>query len=127
MRTTEGKRRSTVAVGRAGEEAAVRFLLQQGYRILQRNVRFRSGEIDLVAEENGTLVFVEVKTRSGSTYGTAAEAVTPQKQAQLVRLAWLYLAQNGGERPCRFDVVTVRPAGRNAWRCALIRDAFRVC
>lgn len=117
-------RRSTTAVGRAGEEAACRFLASQGYRILHRNLRFRAGELDVVAEEGGTLVFVEVKTRSGSSHGTAAEAVTPRKQAQLVRLACIYLARQGEERPCRFDVVTVAPAPEGGWRCELIRNAF---
>lgn len=121
---TEVGRRSPTAVGRVGEEVAARFLEDQGYRILRRNLRFRSGEIDLVAEENGILVFVEVKTRSGSSHGTAAEAVTPRKQAQLIRLASLYLARIGADRPCRFDVVTVEPAGDSGWQCALIRDAF---
>lgn len=118
------ERQSTTAVGRAGEEAAAQFLISQGYRILHRNLRFRAGELDLVAEEDGTLVFVEVKTRSGSSHGTAAEAVTPRKQGQLIRLASIYLAGIREERPCRFDVVTVAPARGGGWRCSLLRDAF---
>lgn len=117
-------RKGSTAIGRAGEEAAAHYLAAQGYRILHRNLRFRSGEIDLVAEEKGVLIFVEVKTRSGATFGTAAEAVTPRKQEQLVRLASIYLSGAGGERRCRFDVVTVEPAANGEWRCAVIRDAF---
>lgn len=113
------------AIGRAGEEAAALYLAALGYRMRDRNVRFRAGEIDMVAEEAGVLVFVEVKTRTGHGFGTAAEAVTARKQQQLVRLAGLYLANRGGaDRACRFDVVTVEPAPDGAWCCTLIRDAF---
>lgn len=116
---------SRTALGRAGEEAAVRRLSELGYRIVARNVRFRFGEIDIVAEELGCLVFVEVKTRTGSAYGTAAEAVTPAKQRKLARLAAAYLSgAGGGERPCRFDVVTVEPRTGPGWQCTVIRDAF---
>ena len=117
--------RSTTATGREGEEAAARFLLAQGYRILARNVRFRSGEIDLVALHEGCLVFIEVKTRRGTGYGTAAEAVTRQKQQQLIRLATLYLAGlPSQDRACRFDVVTVERGTSGEWVCTLIPNAF---
>jgi len=112
-------------VGREGEGAAAAFLVSRGYRILERNVRFRIGEIDLVAEESGYLVFVEVKTRKGTGYGTAAEAVTPQKQRRLVRLAGLYLAHRGGAvPPCRFDVVTVELSPTGEWVYQVIQGAF---
>jgi len=118
-------RTSATARGRAGEEAAARFLETKGYRIIARNVRFRTGEIDLIADENGVLVFVEVKTRSGSDFGTAAEAVTGRKQQQLVRLASLFLAQSGSlARPCRFDVVAVEPAPTGEFACTLFTNAF---
>lgn len=118
-------RPSNTQVGREGEAAAAAYLSAQGYQIRARNVRYRQGEIDLVAEEGGYLVFIEVKTRTGSGYGTPAEAVTPQKQRQLFRLAQLYLAVTGqGERPCRFDVVGVEPGADGRWRCTLIRNAF---
>lgn len=111
--------------GREGEEAAAAYLRARGYRILERNRRFRAGEIDLVAEEGGFLVFVEVKTRTGSSFGSAAEAVTLEKQRRLVRLAGLYLAQRGGPPPpCRFDVVTVEPGPQGAWVCHVIPGAF---
>lgn len=93
--------------------------------MLERNVRFRSGEIDLVAEEGGSLVFVEVKTRTGAGFGTPAEAVDARKQLQLIRLAMLYLAGKGSSsRPCRFDVVSVVPGPNGAWQCEVFRDAF---
>lgn len=116
--------RDRVKVGRAGEQAAAAHLSSLGYRILARNVRFRAGEIDLVAREAGYLVFVEVKTRTGHGFGTPAEGVTPAKQRQLVRLAGLYLAGLGGEAPpCRFDVVAVEPEGEG-WRCTVFQGAF---
>lgn len=111
--------------GREGEAAAAAHLGARGYRILERNLRFRAGEIDLVAEEGGFLVFVEVKTRTGSAFGSAAEAVTAEKQRRLVRLAGLYLARRGGTPPpCRFDVVTVELGPTGAWDCQIIRGAF---
>lgn len=112
-------------VGREGEDAAVRFLEGEGYRIVARNVRFRHGEIDIVAEEGGALVFVEVKTRRSDRFGTAAEAVNGAKQRQLVGLASLYLSglRGGADRPCRFDVVAVAP-GSPGWACSVIRNAF---
>lgn len=119
------ERQSRTAVGRAGEEAAARHLTELGYRIIARNHRYRFGELDIVAEEQGWLVFVEVKTRTGAGYGSAAEAVTPAKQRQLVRLAAAYLASAGGEgRPCRFDVVTVEPGPDGTWLCQVIPNAF---
>lgn len=118
-------RRPASRVGREGEETAAAYLVAHGYRILERNLRFRSGEIDLVAEESGYLVFVEVKTRTGSGFGTAAEAVTAEKRRRLVRLAALYLARLGGAPPpCRFDVVTVEPGPNGAWVCQVIQGAF---
>lgn len=118
-------RQSGHQVGRAGEAAAARFLEARGYRILARNHRFRSGEIDVVAETDGCIVFVEVKTRTGTGFGGPAESVTRAKQRQLVRLAGLWLASNGsGSERCRFDVVTVTPGRDGTWECELIQNAF---
>lgn len=112
-------------IGRDGEAAAAAFLVAQGYRVLNRNYRCaRVGEIDLVAEEGDTLVFVEVKTRRSQRYGTGAEAVNRKKQTQLVRLAHWYMAAEGAtDRSCRFDVVEVVPSP-DGWQCRLIRQAF---
>lgn len=112
-------------VGEAGEQAAAEFLTASGYRIIARNVRFRSGEIDLIAQDGGVLVFVEVKTRRGRRYGTPGEAVTAAKQRRLARLASLYLARLGSKPPpCRFDVVEVEPGPDGRLRCRLIQNAF---
>lgn len=96
------------AVGRRGEEAAVRFLEKSGLVILDRNVRSRLGEIDLVARDGATLVFVEVKARRESEGDPPQAAVRGEKQRRLGRLAQQYLKWKGlGEVRCRFDVVAV--------------------
>ena len=130
--TSPGRGRATGAsgrreVGRLGEEAAIAALQASGYRIVEKNVRLRRGELDVVAEEHGVIVFVEVKSRRTALFGTPAEAVTARKQRALVGLAAAYLTRRAlAERPCRFDVAEVwlgrdgRPA-----RVEIIRDAFR--
>ncbi len=96
------------AIGRFGEELAAGWLQDAGLRILDRNWRCAEGEIDIVAADGDTLVFCEVKTRSGTGFGDPAEAVTAAKSARLRRLALRWLAAHGlGWRELRFDVVTV--------------------
>lgn len=98
-------------LGRQGESLAALFLQKKGLRILARNFRTRSGEIDLVARDRKELVFVEVKTRSSSAFGSGLEAVGPQKCRQIVRVAKEYLLSNGGfDQAIRFDVVGVTMA-----------------
>lgn len=75
------------ALGRTGEQLAVEFLVQSGYRVLERNWRCRQGEIDIIARDGATTVFVEVKTRSGLGYGHPFEALSLPKLARLRRLA----------------------------------------
>jgi putative endonuclease len=94
--------------GQAGEELAAAFLAEKGFRIVDRNFRCASGEIDIVCEDGKTLVFVEVKTRSRATRGEPGEAVGPAKKARLVKAASLYLSRRKAwDRPCRFDLVGV--------------------
>jgi len=101
-------RASTRALGQAGEAAAVRFLERRGLVILARNLRSRLGEIDLLARDGSTLVFVEVKARRGLSGDPPEAAVDARKRARLGRLALGYLAARRlGERSCRFDVVGV--------------------
>ena len=96
------------SVGKRGEEEAARFLQKRGFTILDRNVRSRLGEIDLVAREGKTLVFVEVRTRREGDGDPPQASVTAVKQRRLGRLAQHYLKRKGlGEVPCRFDVVAV--------------------
>ncbi len=99
-------------LGKTGEDLACRELERRGYAILARRYRTRLGEIDLIADDRGTLVFVEVKARADERCGSPAEAVTPRKQRRLARMAADYLARHHiVDRPCRFDVVGVLLAG----------------
>jgi len=97
-----------ISLGKRGEDLACEELERRGYVIVARRVRVRSGELDIVARDGPTLVFVEVKARAGRRFGDAAEAVTRLKQLRMTRLANEYLVrQRLPECPCRFDVVSV--------------------
>jgi putative endonuclease len=107
-----------------GEDDAVRWLESQGYRVVERNVTNRGGEIDLVAREGETLCFVEIKARATGAYGPAVAAVDARKQRRISRAAALYLATHGlHNSPCRFDVLGLDWAG-DGWRYTLVRNAF---
>jgi len=96
------------AQGDAGERQAEALLVGKGYSILERNLRTRWGEVDLIARDGPEVVFVEVKSRRVGTLTPAIESVTPTKLRRLVELAEAYLARReGGEPPWRIDVVTV--------------------
>jgi len=95
-------------LGKIGEDLACRELQRRGYAIVARRFRVRGGELDIIARDGGTLVFVEVKARAGRRFGDAAEAVTPMKQLRLARLASEYLVRHHlPECACRFDVVAI--------------------
>ena len=95
-------------LGELGEELAVAELVRRGYAITAQRYRTPCGEIDIVADNRGTLVFVEVKARETDEFGTAAEAVTLWKQRRLARMARDYLTREQVvDRPCRFDVVAI--------------------
>ena len=96
------------ALGKEGERLAALYLKKQGLVVIERNYRTRSGEIDLVARDKKELVFVEVKTRSGTDFGTALEAVDTRKCRQIIRVAQEYLLrQDGFDQPIRFDVIGI--------------------
>lgn len=99
---------ATVALGIAGENLACDALVRRGYAILARRYRTRVGEIDIVAQDGATLVFVEVKTRTSEDFGVPAEAVTRRKRRRIVTMAKWYLSEKRLHGClCRFDVVTV--------------------
>jgi putative endonuclease len=102
-------------LGALGEQLAVDHLQRAGLRIVARNWRCRYGELDVIADDgSGTVVFVEVKTRSGDGFGGVEQAVTPQKVRRIRRLAGLWLAgQDAGWARLRIDVIGVR-AGRGS-------------
>ena len=111
-------------LGSIGESLACRALEQVGYAIIAQHYRTRRGEIDIVGLENGTLVFVEVKTRRASHYGSAAESVTRMKQRRVGRMAREFLARHGFVgMACRFDVVAVE-ASVTPPHVEIIRNAF---
>ena len=95
-------------LGRRGEEAAARFLFHRGYDILERNWTCVAGEADIIALDGDALVFVEVKTRTGSAMGFPAEAVTAKKRDRYERIACLYLEEHGfSDMMVRYDVVSI--------------------
>jgi len=113
--------------GRLGEWAAFALLLAKGYRPRHRNWRGGGGELDVVAERRGEVVFVEVKTRSSPLFGGAGAAVGRDKQRRLTRASAAYLSRHElWDRPCRFDVVTVERRRRFPfWSIRHTENAFR--
>lgn len=91
--------------GAIAENLAVRFLQRQGLRILERNFRCRSGEIDVIACDRDTLVFVEVRLREPSVFGGAVQSITTTKQNRLRKAARYYLGQQSSGKSCRFDAI----------------------
>src|SRR5687767_1178125 len=97
-----------VAMGRIGEDLACRELERRGYAVIARRYRRRGGEIDIIARDGQTMVFVEVKSRDGRAFGQGAEAVTGLKRHRMTQLALDYLTRHRlTNRPCRFDVVSI--------------------
>jgi putative endonuclease len=124
LRDDRAVTRAGVRLGEIGEELAVQALERQGYAILARRYRRRGGEIDIVAVDGATVVFVEVKARDGSAFGGGSEAVTALKRHRLTATARDFLARHRLEaRPCRFDVVAI-DVSSGAPRLEVIRNAF---
>lgn len=98
---------STVARGMRAEDRALDYLQRQGLVLVERNARCRRGEIDIVMRDGSTLVFVEVRQRSGARFGSAAASIGPVKQARLWRAAQAFLARHRSTAPCRFDAVCI--------------------
>ncbi|MBI3810702.1 MAG: YraN family protein [Nitrospirae bacterium] len=115
----------TRAFGKQGEAEAVRFLERRGYRIVDRNVRLRRGEIDLIAYDGDVLVFIEVKARRSTRFGGTLWAVDARKQERLSRLAVEYLARRRSrDCLCRFDLVLIQGAADRGVEIELIQNAF---
>ena len=111
-------------VGRVGEALAAHWLEARGWTIVDRNVRYREGELDIVAARAGILAFVEVKTRRSARFGIPAEAVTHEKAARIRRLASRYLAERRpGAAGVRFDVVDIARDGAG-FRVTHLEGAF---
>lgn len=111
--------------GREGEEMAVRLLRNKGFSIVERNYRFGKGELDIVARDGETLVFVEVKYRQNMEYGEPEYSITPQKIQQIKKVARCYLFEKHiDEVACRFDVVTILEEEQGSPVINYYKDAF---
>ena len=107
-------------LGRAGEQKASEYLKGKGYKILKNNYKTHVGEIDLIADDGGIIVFVEVKTRSGQEFGAPSEAVTIKKQEKYYKVAQEFLVkEKKTDSLCRFDVIEIENGEINH-----ILDAF---
>ena len=113
-------------LGETGEEAAFEFLKKEGYRILERNYTTPLGEIDIIAQDNDCLVFVEVKSLSDTSYILPQEMLNKRKQEQIIRVALSYLKAKGLQSAdCRFDCVAVVFSPGRKPEIELIEDAFQ--
>ena len=111
-------------IGKKGETIAVRYLKKKGYKIIEQNYRSKAGEIDIIAREKRTLIFVEVKTRSSRSFGSPKWAVTPKKQKAISMAALYYLKiTNQTNADARFDVVSILARGADT-QIELVRNAF---
>ena len=116
---------NTSARGSRFESLAWDYLSKKGYRLLARNLRFGRKEIDIVALDGETVVFVEVKGRTGKTYGLPGESISLRKRQHIVKVAEAYLYRNRlWNRPCRFDVICVTLGGSRQAEFEHIRNAF---
>lgn len=99
---------SRINLGKHGEDLATVFLKQKGFQIITRNYRQKTGEVDIIAKDGDTLIFIEVKTRSSLLFGQPFEAVTKKKQTQLNRIALDYMTRNKiNNQAARFDVISI--------------------
>jgi putative endonuclease len=114
-----GRRTAAQVSGGNGEDTAAVFLERHGLSIVARNYRTRFGEIDIVARDGASLVFVEVRLRASSRFGGASGSIGAHKQSRIAAAARLYLMQTHCRLPCRFDVITIE-AGEAKW----LRAAF---
>lgn len=126
LKLKKSKKPFRVTLGRRGEMVGWSFLQQQGYKLLDKNYRCPVGEVDVICEKKGKLVFVEIKTRAQPRFGTPQEGVSLQKQRRMIQLAQWYLTQN---RQLRFTAVSFAvlaitwPRGGEP-TLRLIEDAF---
>ncbi len=114
---------STNSLGKSGESHAITHLVGLGFKILERNWRFRRAEIDIIAENEQFIVFVEVKMRKDTVMGNPEQAVTRKKQKRIILAANEYLVSNNLEKEARFDLVSI-VYGEGPLKIDHIPDAF---
>ncbi len=112
--------------GAAGENAAVKYLKKNGYKILERNYRKTYGEIDIIAKYGENIAFVEVKTRKSDSYGSPAEFVTVKKQKKIIKAAYSYIQQYNLDAEFTFDIIEVHIDGLKVKSINHIKNAFYV-
>lgn len=111
--------------GRKGEDLAQAFLKKQGYRIIGRNYKTRLGELDIIGEDRGTVVFIEVRSASSKAFGSPEYSIDRKKKNQIAKIAVSYIKERGLEnRDCRFDVVCVEGVNSPEPKLNLIKNAF---
>lgn len=98
---------NNIKTGSKGEEEAIKYLIKGKYKILERNFKTKVGEIDIIAEKDGYIVFIEVKKRSSKAFGYGYEAVDVKKQQKIIKTANLYISYQKKESKCRFDVISI--------------------
>ncbi len=94
-------------IGKKGEDLAAKFLEEKGFEIIDRNYRWKRYEIDLIVKNEPFLIFVEVKTKTNTTYGLPEDDVTPRKAAQVIAAAEEYVYETGWKKEIRFDIVAI--------------------
>ncbi|NLI60172.1 MAG: YraN family protein [Clostridiales bacterium] len=113
-------------LGSWGEEQARKYLENQGFLILDNNYRCKLGEIDLIAMDGDSLVFIEVKTRRSTAYGFPMEAVGKRKQSKYIQMASIYIKEKAmAQVPFRFDVIEIMAKGQGQWDINHIPNAFQ--
>ena len=112
-------------LGKAGEEVALQYLKNKKYKIVTKNFRMYRGEIDIIAYDRKSLVFVEVKTRKSRKFGLPEESVTFSKQKQIKKIAWGFLVKNNlQDVECRFDVLSLHFDEDKGYAIHHIKNAF---
>jgi putative endonuclease len=118
--------RERLELGRLGEDLALKAIKRMGYKCIARNYRCPLGEMDLIARDGDTLVFIEIKTRRGKSLDYAKEAVDGRKKRQLSKVALAYMKENHcADVKSRFDVVAVNLGGHNE-EIEVVKDAFEL-
>lgn len=117
----------SVAIGKCGEARAVEYLIEHGYKVLEKNYRSQQGEIDIIARDNGFLVFVEVKNYSFNSLNMPLASVGRAKRESMIHAARTYLLKNNIKNiNCRFDVLAIYCGLTGLTSIELIKDAFHV-
>jgi putative endonuclease len=120
-----GYKQAAHDLGKSGENIALDYLKDNKYKIIARSYRLFRGEIDIIASDQKTLVFVEVKTRKSTDYGFPEESVTPSKQRQIRKIAQGFLAKNNlQDVECRFDVISLSFDEKEGYSVRHIKNAF---